>query len=201
VIIITGTGERVAEAFNGDAAGAPLLTVSYMTSILPPTVTTIAPIEGPAAGGTNVTITGTNFVAPATVQIGGVAATNVNVVNSTSITATTAANGAGSGNVAVTTAGGTGTLNNGYTYVAPPTVTGITPNQGPTTGGTSVTITGTNFTASSTVQIGGVAATGVNFVSSTSLMATTPANSAGPANVSVTTVGGMGNLNNGFTFS
>ena len=29
VIIITGTGERVAEAFNGDQAGAPLLHIEY----------------------------------------------------------------------------------------------------------------------------------------------------------------------------
>jgi uncharacterized protein YjiK len=32
VIIVTGTGERVAEAWNGDQAGAPLLTVTYGTA-------------------------------------------------------------------------------------------------------------------------------------------------------------------------
>ncbi|MGI9326013.1 MAG: hypothetical protein ACR2PZ_12385, partial [Pseudomonadales bacterium] len=29
VLIITGTGERAAESFNGDQAGAPLLHVEY----------------------------------------------------------------------------------------------------------------------------------------------------------------------------
>ena len=31
VVIITGTGKRVAESFNGDQAGAPLLHVKYLT--------------------------------------------------------------------------------------------------------------------------------------------------------------------------
>jgi len=29
VIIITGTGKRVAESYNGDAPGAPLLHIEY----------------------------------------------------------------------------------------------------------------------------------------------------------------------------
>jgi hypothetical protein len=56
-----------------------------------PTVTGISPNSGPTAGGTAVTITGTNFATGATVSFGGTAATNVVVVSSTSITATTPA--------------------------------------------------------------------------------------------------------------
>ena len=47
-------------------------------------------------------ITGTGFLAGATVKLGGTAATGVTVVNSTSITATTAAHAAGAVNVVVT---------------------------------------------------------------------------------------------------
>ncbi len=63
------------------------------------------------------TITGTGFLAGATVSLGGTAATGVTVVNSTSITATTAAHAAGAVNVVVTNSDAqSGTLTNGYTY-------------------------------------------------------------------------------------
>jgi hypothetical protein len=61
-----------------------------------PTVTSITPASGPAAGGTNVTITGTNFQSNATVTIGGVAATSVVRVNDTTITCKTPARPGGS---------------------------------------------------------------------------------------------------------
>ena len=54
-----------------------------------PTVTAIAPTSGPSAGGTAVTLTGTNFVPGASVKIGGVAATGVNVTGPTSASAVT----------------------------------------------------------------------------------------------------------------
>jgi hypothetical protein len=55
----------------------------------PPVLLSVSPNAGPIAGGTNITIAGNNFQNGATVRIGGVAATNVNVVSSTSITAMT----------------------------------------------------------------------------------------------------------------
>ena len=62
------------------------------------------------------TITGTNFAAGATVTFGGTAATNVSVVNSTTITATTPAGSAGAVTVTVTVNGQSGSLANGFTY-------------------------------------------------------------------------------------
>jgi hypothetical protein len=73
---------------------------------VPPTVTGIAPTSGPTAGGTAVTITGTDFTGATAVTIGGVAATGITVVNATTITATTGARAAGTVDVAVTTPGG-----------------------------------------------------------------------------------------------
>src|SRR4029077_3909786 len=74
---------------------------------------------GSAAGGTPVTITGTGFLAGATVSLGGTAATGVTVVNSTSITATSPAHAGGAVNVVVTNSDGqSGTLSNGYTYTS-----------------------------------------------------------------------------------
>ena len=79
------------------------------------------------------------------VTIGGNPATNINFSNSTTITATTPEHLVGATDVVVTNYDGqSATLNNGFTYL-PPTVSSISPNNGPTAGGTNVTITGTNF--------------------------------------------------------
>ncbi len=80
-------------------------------------------------------------------------------------------------------------------YVTPlPTVTGVSPNSGTTLGGTSVTITGTNFVAGATVTFGGTDATGVSVVSPTSITCATPPHAVGAVDVVVTTSGGPGTL-------
>ena len=62
----------------------------------------------------------------------------------------------------------------------PPTVTNVNPNNGPSAGGTAVTITGTNFTSASlAVQFGGVSATIFAYISATSVTATSPADPSG----------------------
>jgi hypothetical protein len=82
-----------------------------------------------------------------------------------------------------------------------PTVSGVSPNNGPTTGGTAVTITGTNFASGATVIFGTVAATNVVVVSGTQITATTPPGSAGAVTVTVTVNGQSGSLPNGFTYA
>ena len=83
----------------------------------------MSPNSGSTTGGTAVTITGTNFTAGATVTFGATAATNVVVVNSTTITVTTPAGSAGAVTVTVTNPGGqSGSLASAYIYIAPPTV-------------------------------------------------------------------------------
>ena len=132
---------------------------------------------------------------------GGTAATNVVVVNSTTITATTPAGSAGAVTVTVTVSGQSGSLTNGFTYVVGPTVSSVAPNNGPVTGGTAVTITGTNFAAGATVTFGATAATNVVVVNSTTITATTPARQAGAVTVTVTVNGQSGSLTNGFTYT
>ena len=114
------------------------------------------------------------------------------VVSGTQITATTPAGSAGSVTVTVTNPGGqSGSLASAFTYLAPPTVVSVSPNTGATTGGTAVTITGTNFAAGATVTFGGAAATNVVVVSGTQITATTPAGSAGAVTVTVTNSNGQ----------
>ncbi len=179
-----------------------LLDSSGSGSAPAPTVSAVSPSAGGA--GTAVTITGTNFASGATASFGGTAATNVTVVSSTSITATTPAHAMGAVNVVVTnTDGQNGTLSGGYTYGNPaPTVSGVSPTSGSASGGTAVTITGTNFASGATVSFGGTAATGVSVTSSTSIAATTPANAPGAVSVTVMNSDGQSaSLSSGYTYT
>ena len=83
-----------------------------------PEITSVSPSNGIKAGGTIITITGNYFISGATVKIAGVAATSVNVVDATSITAKTPASSTtGVKDVVVTTTGGTVTKIGGFTYI------------------------------------------------------------------------------------
>ncbi len=191
---------------NGVPSVAKFAQLSGSAVAPAPEVTSIAPNSGSFNGGTNVTITGTGFLSGATVTIGGTAATGVTVVNSTSITAATAAHSSGAVSVVVTnTDGQSGSLAGGYTYNSAnpaPAVTSITPSSGTINGGTGVTITGTGFSSGATVKLGGTAATGVTVVNGTSITATTPAHSAGAVSVVVTNTDAQsGTLANGYTFT
>ena len=75
------------------------------------------------------------------------------------------------------------------TRILVPTLTGILPTSGPTVGGTTVIITGTNFTGASSVKFGSTAATSFTVTSNTQITAVTPAG-IGTVDVTVTTLGG-----------
>ena len=84
-----------------------------------PTITGVSPSSGTTAGGTAVTITGTDFSSVAAVTFGDTAATAVTVVGDTNMTATTPAHAAETVDVVVTNDfNRSGTLTNGYTFVA-----------------------------------------------------------------------------------
>jgi hypothetical protein len=99
-----------------NSSGVP--SIAQMVQVGPPapTVTSVKPNNGPPAGGIAVTIRGTNFSAGVGVTFGATTATNVVVVNSTTITAVTPAQGVGVVTVTVTVGGRSGSLINGYTY-------------------------------------------------------------------------------------
>ena len=200
--LVTTAGSNSATAtLNGSGPWVMQMATFSAVSGPVPTVSGVSPNSGSTAGGTAVTITGTNFVAGATVTFGATAATNVVVVNGTTITATAPAGSAGAMTVTVTNPGGqSGNLANGFTYVAPPTVSTVSPNGGSAAGGTAVTITGTNFAAGATVTFGGIAATNVVVVNGTTITATTPAG-AGAVTVTVTVDGESGSSASGFTYT
>ena len=81
-----------------------------------PTIATVTPAAGPAAGGTPVIIIGTNLASTTAVTFGGVNATSFTLVSDTEILAVSPAHAAGAVNVAVTNTGGTATDVDGFTY-------------------------------------------------------------------------------------
>lgn len=83
-----------------------------------PTVTAISPATGTVAGGTSVTITGTDLTDASSVTIGGIPVASYTVVSDIVIMATTPAGAAGTASVGVTTVGGSSTANSLFTYVS-----------------------------------------------------------------------------------
>ena len=145
VVTIAGSNSATATLTSSGPWVMQMVTFAAISGP-PPTVTAVSPSSGTTAGGTAVTITGANFAVGATVTFGSTSATNVVVVSGTQITATTPAGNAGAVTVTVSNPGGqSGALAGAFTYVAPPTVTSVSPTTGPVAGGTAVTITGTNF--------------------------------------------------------
>ena len=160
----------------------------YTYLLTPPTVTSISPTSGVNAGGTTLTITGTNFSGTTGVTIGGVAATNFSVANGTTITCTTPAGSLGAASVQVNGPSHSNAANNLFTYTPPaPAITAVSPNTGSTLGGTPVTISGSNFIRVVSVTFGGVPATNVTTVSDGSITCIAPAGSADAAPVVVST--------------
>ena len=81
-----------------------------------PTVASVSPPSGPRAGGQQIIITGTDFVLGTQVRIGGTAATNIHVTNSTTLTADTPPGMPGPADIFVITPSGSDKVSGGYVY-------------------------------------------------------------------------------------
>ncbi|MDO7882731.1 IPT/TIG domain-containing protein [Salinibacterium soli] len=153
-------------------------------------VTDIDPNFGPTEGGTPVTITGTCFTGATGVTFDGVAGTSFVVVNDTTITVVSPPHAEGAVDVVVQgslACGGDETVPDGFTYVADdaPVITGLTPDNGPESGGTVVTITGTGFTGATGVTFDGIAGTVFSVDSDTQITVTSPPHAPGLVGVIV----------------
>ncbi len=156
---------------------------SGFSFISPPVITQASPLKG--GQGSSIFISGSNLTG-AQVTIGGVPAA-VSLNSSIQIIATVGS-GASSGNIVVTTAGGSATLP-GFTWVPAPSVSSFSPQTAKI--GDQVTISGTNLSDVTSVSFGGVPAT-FTIVSSTSIQATIGYGASG--SVSVTSPGGTAGL-------
>lgn len=153
----------------------------------PPTVTSVEPDQVSTAGGTVVTVTGSDLGGATGVTFDGAPGTDV-VVSPDGTTITVLAppsEDEGPADVVVVLPGGTvpaGTV----TYVAP-TIGSVAPDRGPTSGGTAVTITGTDLGKAQGVLFGAAPGTGLAVASGGgSLTIVTPPGT--PSTVDVTVV-------------
>jgi hypothetical protein len=101
-----GTFSFTASVSDSKATNASSALSLNISTAPAPAITTVSPNTGATAGGTSVTISGSNFQPGATVKFGNTPATSAQITNSTQIQATTPAKAAGSVNVAVTNADG-----------------------------------------------------------------------------------------------
>ncbi len=169
-----------------------------------PTIVSVTPNSGLALGGESVVIAGTNFVIGVTiVTFDGILADNIVVDSAIQITCDTPVHAAGAVDVVVDNGGTPATLVNGYTYFDP-AVTSVTDATGPTVGGKSVVVAGTNFdTGGGGVQVefDGVDATSIVVDSAIQITCTIPAHAIGPVDVVVkNSESSFGTLSNGFAY-
>ena len=196
-VVNTGTTTGLVEVTNADGTDTTTgdtpanFTVANTTC---PTITGFTPTTGPV--GTSVVITGTNLTGATAVTFNGVTATTFTVNSATQITATVPTT-ATTGPIRVTTPNGTGSSLTNFT-IAAPTITSFTPTFGPV--GTSVVITGTNFTGATAVTFNNVAATTFTVNSVTQITATVPT-TATTGKIKVTTPGGSATSTADFTVS
>jgi hypothetical protein len=175
--------------------------------VLPPSVHTLTPKDGKAAGGEAVHIAGAGFVGVTAVRFGSVEASEFTVNSLGSITAIAPAETVGLAQVTVTTP--FGTSHPGACRVYPeggegelvpcppydtfkyeePTITNVNPNTGPAAGRTMLIVTGTGFalgTTATTFEFKKTPATSVDCVSMTTCDVVAPAHP--PEAVTVTAI-------------
>lgn len=163
-----------------------------------PTITALNGSTAADTGGDPLTITGTNFVAGATVLFSNgttsASAINCSVASATTINCTTPAFPLGPVNIIVTNVDGQAATLSGQLTIEPanPQITNISVISGnkSTNGGSKISITGSDFAAGASVTVGGVPADLVSVQNSTTITCTVPAHSAGAADVVVTNPGG-----------
>lgn len=145
---------------------------------------------GSTYGGTEIRIRGSEFSYSAQVKIGGKDATILSIekdynLNVHTIRALTPPGEVGEKTLTIINPDGR-TVHGTFRYIVTPTITGITPNEGTTEGGTFITVTGARFNTGPEglkLFIGGAEAIGVTVESSTKLTAFTPVNSEGEKDV------------------
>lgn len=166
----TGT-YRVIAAYGGDSSYLPHTSGcadpgEAVDVVSPPIVGSLSPSSGPQAGGTTVTVSGSDLGLASEVDFGGAPASQLSV--NAAGTQLSAVSPAGSGVVAVTvvTPGGRSAkvAADRYTYIAatPSIVSGIAPASGPTTGGNGIVVMGRDFSGATRIMFGQTAGTVVN---------------------------------------
>ena len=175
-----------------NAAGAGQSTSDF-TVIKVPVVSSFSPTDGPV--GTEVTVTGSEFLEITDVTFNGTSTASFTLDSSTQIRATVPT-GATTGPIGVTNAAGTGSSSTDFVVTSVPNIASFTPTSGPVA--TEVTLSGLNFTGTTSVAFGGVAATAFTVDSDSQLRAIVPSG-ATTGLIAVTNADGTGTSATSFT--
>ncbi|MGD9932238.1 MAG: IPT/TIG domain-containing protein [Dehalococcoidia bacterium] len=170
VTVDTAVQIQVIHPLTGASPNTSAATFTYTTG---PVVLSLDPKSGPPQGGTTVIITGTGFALGATVSFGSTPSSFVTFESSTRLRVVSPP-GSGTVPVLVSVNGrqSAATPESQFQY-ALPEITSITPNAGPTAGGTPVVIDGKNFTEGVLVRFGTITVASI-FVSTEQIRATSP---------------------------
>lgn len=180
-------------AIAGDAetrwpeSSAPALELIVGNVPSRPELYTLWPDRGPTTGGTEVLLVGQDFRPGLVAEFDGRPGETLEVLSRTQARVTTPPGEAGPADVHLHQPdGGEAFLLAGFEYFPAPEVLAVVPDHGPTTGGTTVRISGLHFPSSGTEFLfDGRLATDVIVVSDVEAQAVTPAHPAGPVTVRV----------------
>ena len=205
----------VAVRHTDDEGRTAVLPGAY-TFVPPPKPTSVKPDQGPATGGTFVTISGIDFATDDAAQMKvlfcasfaqnldckSVPNGEISVKSATAILVAAPAHLAGLTDVVVVNPDGqAGVLAQAFLYLPPPKILAVQPDQGSTLGGTVVTLTGTGFQQFADVVVGTAKATEVIVESATKITFKTPPGAAGPAALTVSNPDKASHvLSGGFTY-
>lgn len=167
-------GSEAMDAGAVDAGPPPELRVRR---VLPP--------RGSTAGGNTVLLEGSGFLrnfAPTgsrakpltTVRFGTNQVPDFTIIDDGTMEVRTPPGLTGPSSVSVQNPNGRFVCNNCFTYFEDLVVTGLTPREGPLTGGTTLTLTGQGFDDEVSVVVGGSSATGLTRMGSNELRVVTP---------------------------
>lgn len=177
---------------------------AFVVGTLPsnPFVLDVSPARGPTAGGTRVEVRGEDFRPGMQVFFGASRAPYVEVLRTTLATCILPANPAGRVDVSVRNPDNQqATLRDAFFYYEAPEIITVTPDHGPTTGGTDVVIEGRFFLPDVRVTFEGRHARHVVVDSDTRLRCQTPPGNPGAADVAVIhPEGGAGVLEDGYHY-
>jgi len=167
-----------------------------------PTILSLGTNYGCFPGGDTVDIWGQGFYQINSVSFGSSPASAFTLVSSTLISATTPASGTlGSVDVSVAGTCGNGLLASGFTYTTIPLLEGLSPTNGCVSGGTEVSLSGSQMDFITQVTFNGQASPGITRVSGSTITAITPVSiTEGAVDVAVYNACGSDTLPSSFNY-
>jgi hypothetical protein len=163
-------------------------------------ITEVNPAQGPAAGGSPITVKGSGFSADTKLLVGDSLAINTEVVDDGTILALTPGGEPGPVDVFVSNESGIGKLKDGYLFTDAPRIDTIVPTAGPVAGGQTVTFTGAGFVEPLEVRFGMEISTQLNIHSAKIMEVTTPPGTEGMVDIWVSTEFGTTVIPNGYNY-